>query len=178
VRILVALILFIAATLLLIAAGIPPRNTSPYIPVFNNTPVLAAVARTAPPFDARTLAGGTYSFRAGRGTPTIINFWATWCIPCRLEMPALQAAQEAYPNIRIIGVNFGESPEVVREWSRTYGINYDLVLDTSGRISAMYSAYALPTTVFIAADGTIRLIEVAALDETAIRDHIETFLLP
>jgi peroxiredoxin len=111
-----------------------------------------------------------------RGKPTLINFWASWCPPCRRELPALQAAYAKYKDkIGFIAVNVKEDPAVVSALAEELGLNFPIALDPDGQISNVaYEVRGLPTTVFVDANGVVSARHVGPLDE----EMIETYLAP
>ncbi|PVZ13628.1 MULTISPECIES: TlpA disulfide reductase family protein [unclassified Pseudomonas] len=98
--------------------------------------------------------GRTTRLAAYQGKPLVVNLWATWCPPCRREMPVLVAAQQAHPEVRFVFVNQGESLGVVANFSATTGLSLSQVLfDPDGALAAEVGAHALPTTLFYDAEG-------------------------
>lgn len=113
----------------------------------------------APDFTLTTLAGETVTLSELRGKPVVLNFWATWCPPCRAELPHFQAAHEAHGDeVAILAVDERESPQQVAGFARQLGLTFPIPLDTDGRIGVEYRVRALPTTYFIDADGVIRRV--------------------
>ncbi|NNJ16508.1 TlpA family protein disulfide reductase [Pseudomonas putida CSV86] len=91
-----------------------------------------------------------------RGKPLVINIWATWCPPCRREMPVLQQAQHEYPQVTFLFVNQGETPQIVTNFLATTGLNLSHVLfDAGGRLATAVGSMALPTTLFYDAEGRL-----------------------
>jgi thiol-disulfide isomerase/thioredoxin len=107
--------------------------------------------------------GETLDLEALRGQWVILNFWATWCVPCRAEMPELQALYEDN-GVMVIGVNQAESQEMVSAWLSDYGITYPIILDLSEEIYQLYRVRGQPTTYLINPDG---LISEIILGETS-----------
>lgn len=88
--------------------------------------------------------------------PIVINVWATWCPPCRREMPVLAAAQQAYPDIHFIFLNQGESAEEVNYFLTTQALSLNnVLLDTTGGVSEDFGVAVLPTTLFYSPDGKL-----------------------
>lgn len=88
------------------------------------------------------------------GKPIVVNLWATWCPPCRREMPVLAQAQASQPDVLFLFVNQGESSAQVEQFLREQGLQLDnLLFDSSGRLGQKVGSGALPTTLFYAADG-------------------------
>ncbi|MGQ9903614.1 MAG: TlpA family protein disulfide reductase [Anaerolineae bacterium] len=117
----------------------------------------ARVGALAPDFSLSTLKDGQ-SVRLSdlRGRPVVVNFWATWCPPCRVEMPALQQAQLNMPDVVVLGVNQQESADIVSRFMRDQGLDFLIALDVAGEVSRIYRVRALPTTYFIDSSGVIR----------------------
>jgi cytochrome c biogenesis protein CcmG/thiol:disulfide interchange protein DsbE len=119
------------------------------------------IGRPAPDFIAERLDGGEpVSLADFRGTPVILNFWASWCVACRDEAAVLQAAHVKYErgdgSLRVIGIAIQDTPEAARAFAQRYGKTYTLALDgDDGRIALDYGVYGVPETFFIGADGTI-----------------------
>lgn len=134
--------------------------------------VVAEVDRPAPDFTLPTLDGTDIQLEDYRGQVVLLNFWGTWCEPCRREMPALQASYEQLRDegFTIIGINLadnelaqGRTEEDIREFSQQYGITYPVALDMEGEVSTAYRLFPLPTSYFVDAQGRIRYIRVGEL---------------
>ena len=115
------------------------------------------VGAPAPDFSLLTVENGKPVRLADlRGHIVVLNFWATWCLPCRTEMPALDQAQRNMPDAVVLGVNQQEGAETVGRFLREQGLDFAVVLDTAGEVNRLYRVLALPTTYFIDRDGVIR----------------------
>lgn len=124
------------------------------------TPAATAAPRPgflAPDFSLPTLEGGTVRLSDLRGKWVVINFWATWCPPCRAEMPAFEEAYRQYADegLVILAVNQGETPEEVAAFRDAFGLTFPVLLDSQMEVGLQYKVQFLPTTVFVAPDGTI-----------------------
>jgi thiol-disulfide isomerase/thioredoxin len=108
-------------------------------------------------FSARDLDGRAISLDSLRGKVTIVNFWATWCPPCRAEIPDLIALQAKYrDDLQVIGISQDdESAEVVRRFADEHGINYPIVMSTPELEQVFTGIYALPTSFIIDREGRI-----------------------
>lgn len=106
-----------------------------------------------------------------RGQRVVLNFWATWCEPCRREMPAL-AAVDGY-DVRIIGINKGEQLAVIPVFAKELAINFTLVSDPDGDVSNVYGARNLPTSVFVDRTGKIVAIHIGVLSAAALQLQLE-----
>ena len=115
--------------------------------------------RRAPSLTLRSIEGRTLRLSDYRGKVVLVNFWATWCPPCRAEMPDLVKLQSEYgrDGLQIIGVTYQPEPLArVRKFTRRLKVNYPVVLGTSETKSAFSPDETLPLTVIIDRDGTIR----------------------
>lgn len=115
------------------------------------------IGAVAPDFTFPTTDGQTVQLSSFRGQPVLINFWATWCPPCRAEMDHLQAAFEEKGNeVKFIGVNLKEDRETVQEFAEEFGLTFTMALDTGGESSDTYNIKGIPTTVVVDERGVIR----------------------
>jgi len=108
-----------------------------------------------PAFTAQTLAGESVSLTGLRGRVVLLNFWATWCLECRPEMPVLERLHRelASQGLAVLGINVREEPRVIRRYAVELGLTFPLVLDPEGRIQRGYGVVGLPTTFLIGRDG-------------------------
>lgn len=103
-----------------------------------------------------TLDGAPVSLEAYRGQPVVVNLWATWCPPCRREMPVLQYAQEAYSEVSFVLVNQRESTQIIGSFLAQESLKVsDVLLDLSGQVMQAVGTRALPTTLFYDAEGRL-----------------------
>lgn len=136
--------------------------------------LLAPPRAPLPELMVRALDGREVPLREFSGRPLVINLWATWCPPCRREMPALQAAQAANPEIGFVFVNQGESAVIVRRFLATQQLNLQNVLiDPAGQLAARTGALGYPTTLFYDAAGKLRLRHVGELSAASLEDKLQ-----
>lgn len=110
----------------------------------------------APSMTLSRLEGGAVNLAAVDGRPTVINLWATWCPPCRREMPALAQAQDAHPEVRFLFVNQGEGQAQVATWLDEAGLEIDnVLLDRAMAVPGHYGTAGLPVTLFLHRDGRL-----------------------
>jgi len=137
-----------------------------------------ALAPPRPPMPdvmVRRLDGSEVALRSLADRPLVVNLWATWCPPCRREMPAMQAAQKANPEIGFVFVNQGESSAIVRRFLATQQLQLkNVVIDPAGQLAARTGAAGYPTTLFYDADGKLQLRHVGELSEATLSDKLET----
>lgn len=110
----------------------------------------------APAFALTDLTGSRVSLGGMRGGPALLNFWATYCVPCRSEMPALQQWARTHPGVRVLGIDQEESARDVATFLRRFHVTYRVALDTNGTVSGRYDLIGLPTTVLIDGKGIVR----------------------
>jgi peroxiredoxin len=114
------------------------------------------IGYTAPDFTLLTPGGEELSLSDFRGKPVLLNFWATWCPPCRAEIPALeQASRQLEGRAVILGVDVQESPGTVQAFMEEAGITYAVVIDPDAVVAHTYRIRAYPTTYFIDPRGVI-----------------------
>jgi peroxiredoxin len=113
--------------------------------------------KPAPSFTVDSLSGGNAALSTYRGRIVVMNLWASWCPPCRAEMPDLQRLYAAYRsrNVVVIGVDQGESTQQVSAFVRALGIHYPILLDQQQQYGRVYAALGLPTTIVIDRSGIV-----------------------
>lgn len=116
------------------------------------------VSGTAPDFQTTTPSGEPVSLKEYRGKVVLLTFWATWCEPCKKEMPEIQAAYEAHKEegLTVLAVNFGEKAEEAQAFADKMGLTFPVLLDRKINIAEQYGVVSLPVTFFIDRNGIIR----------------------
>jgi peroxiredoxin len=116
------------------------------------------VGQQAPDFSLVDLDGNPVSLSDFRGKVVLINFWATWCPPCRQEMPAIEALHQEYKDrdVVVIGIDTYESPDKVRRFVQEGGYNWTFAIDTTGLVSRDYRIVAVPSSFFVDRNGIVR----------------------
>jgi peroxiredoxin len=133
------------------------------------------VGAPAPDFELDVPQGDPIRLSDLRGKVVLLNFWATWCGPCRVEMPTLQEKYERWreAGFTILGVNFDESPEAVLEFKQELGLSFPLLLDPGGRVQRLYNIRGYPSTVIVDEQGVIRIIHIGILTEGQLQDYLD-----
>jgi thiol-disulfide isomerase/thioredoxin len=142
-------------------------------------PVAAVVA--APPLvdvSAQTLGGAVVRLSEHRGQVILLNLWATWCPPCRAEMPLIQAAYEQYRDdgFVVLALSQGEEAATVAAYVRDAGLTFPVWLDASGAAGRAYQIRALPASIFIGRDGTVRAVYRGPLSRSVIDGTVAPLL--
>ncbi|WP_404458097.1 TlpA family protein disulfide reductase [Oceanobacillus kapialis] len=135
------------------------------IEVSASNPLGVNVGDQAPDFNLQTLDGESVKLSDYKGERVIVNFWTTWCPPCRTEMPDMQRFFEDNDPI-ILAVNLTDtevSQQTVKEFVKEYGLTFPVLLDDQAKVSALYRIQPIPTTYFIDANGKIRYKAFGAL---------------
>jgi len=116
------------------------------------------VGNLAPDFQLQNLDGQTVSLGNLQGKPVLINFWATWCGPCRSEMPYIQEIYEGWSEeeLVVLAINIGESSSKAEEFMQSYNLSFTVLLDTRQDVAQRYNITGIPTTFFIDKDGIIQ----------------------
>lgn len=109
----------------------------------------------APPLQAIDLQGNTWTLDRLRGHAVLLNFWASWCPPCRIEMPSLQQLAEIYgpEKLRVLAINFREGRRRIARYVQDTGMSLPVLLDPDGSIARQWEVHVFPTTILINADG-------------------------
>lgn len=136
--------------------------------------------QAAPDFTLQTLDGETVSLAGYKGKPVLLNFWATWCAPCRLEMPELNktAGDYADTGLVVLGVNQEEPANVVADFVDELGITFPQALDVDGEAGKAYGAYLLPITFFIDPDGVVTAVHRGSLTRDLIDEYLRQTIPP
>jgi peroxiredoxin len=114
------------------------------------------VGDPAPDFELMSLEGESIRLSQFEGQAVLLSLSATWCPDCRLETPLLQELHKAHPDLVVLMVDSKEGPDVVRDFADEFGITYPILLDQTGEVMELYQVFAIPTNLFLDADGIIR----------------------
>lgn len=123
----------------------------------------AVVGRPAPEITGRALDGTAVSLRAVRGHPVLVNFWASWCIPCRDEFPLLRAALGVHPALRVVGVAFQDAAGPARRFMTEARATWPSIVDRRDHYATAWAVRAPPVTVLVDAAGVVRARHVGQL---------------
>jgi thiol-disulfide isomerase/thioredoxin len=133
-----------------------------------------------PPLELADLDGAAHRLSDYRGKTVLVNFWATWCEPCRAEMPSIERLRKAMDGkpFAVLAVNVGESGRVARDYAEKLPISFTVLLDRDGRTTRGWGARVLPASFLIGPDGAIRYSYLGELDWSGaeVRARIEALM--
>lgn len=133
----------------------------------------------APNFILSTLQGSHVELSQLKGKGVLLNFWGTWCPPCRAEMPNIEKAYQQYKNkgLAVVAVNIGESEVPVTSFKNQYKVTFPIAMDRKKEITQLYGIDPIPTTYFIDKNGLVRNIVIGGpMSEQTIADNIKQIL--
>lgn len=183
-------LILLAVALALAACGSGPGDTAaPATPATSVPHTIAAesqlldssgitlmpnVGEIAPDFAYTLSDGTTHKLSDLRGKKVLLNFWATWCEPCRAEMPDLQRATAVYGDqLVVLGVNKLEPVAVIPPFADEVRVSFTLIVNTKGDIPSRYGAKNIPTSFFINTDGTIGSRQIGVMSYDVIKLHLD-----
>jgi len=135
------------------------------------------VGETAPDFTLEDLDGNKVSLKDFKGEKIVyLNFWATWCPPCRMEMPDLNRLYEEYKDedVIVLAVNLGESEKIVREFIEENQYTFPVLLDKSQKVGINYNTFAIPTSVIIDKEGVVRVYVPGLLTYEEMKEALDS----
>ena len=138
----------------------------------------ADIGQSAPPLRLPLLGGGEMDLSSYHGRVLLLNFWATWCEPCKAEMPVFERAQQQYRDrgLAVLGVDFQERDEEITAFLDQVGVTFPTLLDRTGEVSRQWRATGLPTTFLIDRQGTIRDVRVGAFTDAMLEERLTKLL--
>lgn len=138
------------------------------------------VGAFAPVFRLQDIDGINIDLHDFRGSVVLLNFWATWCGPCRLEMPLLENHYQEYggSNFTVLAINLGEPLDEVGAFVDELGLTFPVLLDPEGEISQLYRVIGYPSSIVIDPEGRIAKIHVGIISETQLREYLRLAGLP
>jgi cytochrome c biogenesis protein CcmG/thiol:disulfide interchange protein DsbE len=140
-------------------------------PTHINSPL---VGRTAPEFALKAVGSGELiDLTQLRGKPVVLNFWATWCVPCYEEHPVLVAnARQLGPDVQFVGVVFNDTEDKIMQFLRERGASYPTLIDEQGKTAIAYGVGGVPETFFLDKRGTVVAKYAGPLTSDALRENL------
>lgn len=175
-RIILYILILIAGAAWILLSIEPSSSTT----AFETTP--APQAGFAPPdFTLKTPTGEEYTLSKLKGSAVLVNLWATWCPPCRAEMPAIQKVYEEYKDqgfiVLAVDMTYKDDPFAVVPFANEYNLNFPILLEETGEVASLYQLRSLPSSYFINRAGIIEEIVIGGpMSETLLRTRVEKIL--
>ena len=134
----------------------------------------ADIGQETPPLRLPLVGGGEMDLESYRGRVVVLNFWATWCEPCKAEMPVFERAQQQYRDrgLAVLAVDFQERDEEITAFLNQVGATFPSLVDRTGEVSRQWRATGLPTTFLIDRQGIIRDVRVGAFTESMLEERL------
>ncbi|MBM4422479.1 MAG: redoxin domain-containing protein [Chloroflexi bacterium] len=132
----------------------------------------------APDFTLENISGQKITLSKLKGKPVLINFWATWCGPCRIEMPAIEAARQKYKSegLTVLAVGADEPLKDVTAFVNELGLTFEVLMDPGLTVNDMYRIQAYPTSFFIGRDGVIASLQIGLMSESQLEENLAKIL--
>ncbi len=145
----------------------------------NEQRIAPRVSFTAPDISLKAVTGEAYDLRALKGNVVLVNFWATWCGPCRAEMPAIEQVYQSRreQGFVVLAVDQQEDDASVKSFAQQLGLTFPLLMDRDATVARLYHVSALPTTFFVDRKGVVRDMAIGGpLTRAAIESKIDALL--
>lgn len=136
------------------------------------------VGKPAPDFELKTVDGQVYKLSDLKGKPVMLNFFATWCPPCKAEMPLLEETYMEYKEqgFVLLAVNLNESDVAVSSFTQKMGLTFPIVIDKSDTVFRQYDIVPLPTSYFIDKNGIVQGLYKGEIRKPALLDMLKKIL--
>lgn len=156
-------------TMLLLTLGLAQAQGPKMIPA----DAVDLLGRTAPEFELTDLDGAPFKLSDQRGKKVVLSFWASWCAPCRAELPALDALQKERSDIAVFAVNVDRDPQLARRFLAQVPIDLPIVWDPDSLALGQYEVLSMPTMFYIDANGTVKFRKTGFSQENGLRELID-----
>lgn len=136
---------------------------------------VAAIGDTAPDFVLQDLEGNEYRLSDYRGKGVFLNFWGTYCKPCKDEMPYMDNQYQVYKDqgVEILAVNVGETNLAIETFQKQYNLSFPIIVDEAGEVQKAYGIYPLPATFLIDSKGNVVKYYDGPMDEELVKEFME-----
>lgn len=151
----------------------PVSTVSPVIETAESK-IAPEIGAQAPDFALRDLEGNEVRLSDYLGRSVLLTFWATWCGPCRLEMPAFEYRYQELEDdsFTVLAVNYDEPEEDVRAFRDELGLSFPLILDPGGSVQRLYQIRGYPSSIFVDPQGVVRVVHIGLITEGQLRDYL------
>jgi peroxiredoxin len=137
-------------------------------------PGAPVVGKPAPSFTLKATSGDTIGLDQLRGKVVLVNFWATWCVPCKTELPAIDAVQRRFgaDNFVALAVDYREQDDVVERFGSKAGLSFPLLQDSVGSVAVLYRLVGVPSSYLIDREGVLRTIQTGPFSEKKLSELV------
>lgn len=132
---------------------------------------VAQPGEPAPDFTVEVIEGGDFTLSEQRGQPVVLNFWASWCEPCRVEIPDISTFAETHPDVVVIGVSVQDAEQTARSFAAEVDASYPLALGTED-VEDAYPTFGLPATYVLDENGVVTEVFNGIVDENILADAV------
>lgn len=132
---------------------------------------VAQPGEPAPDFTVEVIEGGDFTLSEQRGQPVVLNFWASWCEPCRVEIPDISTFAETHPDVVVIGVSVQDAEQTARSFAAEVDASYPLALGTED-VEDAYPTFGLPATYVLDENGVVTEVFNGIVDENILADVV------
>jgi thiol-disulfide isomerase/thioredoxin len=173
-----ATVSILLAVVLILAVGLPDQSNFIGEALETGGRIAPQQGAIAPQLSFPAFEGDAIDLWGLRGDPVVVNFWATWCAPCRFEMPELQRLYDSYHEggLQVLAVNLGESEDAILDWVMEFNLSVDILMDREGISEMLYRFPGPPATFVIAPDGKIVKVIYGPATMTEIQNALAPFL--
>lgn len=165
------LVLGLAAGFLILLGFRADQSASEALPAGSEAQL--AVGAPAPEFHLENLSGEQVSLADFRGQVVLLNFWATWCAPCRMEMPYFQVRADQNPDdLTVIAINFDEDVEQVQAFVDEMSLSFPVLLDPGGTVNRQYRVRGYPSSYLIDSQGVLQIQHIGLMTASQLDDYL------
>ncbi len=135
-----------------------------------------AIGKRAPNFSLTLDDGRSVTLHDLKGRPIMVNFWATWCGPCRIEMPEIVRTAQTTPDLVVLAVNVQEPLDLVQPFAQDFAMELPVVRDETGKVQDLYQIRGMPTTYFIDEKGIVRAVWAGILTPARLTELLDEIM--